>query len=59
MLMADEFELTSPVEGSSGFAQSFSARGSRAMPKDVRYTARLANKPLQGAVQFLDLLGTV
>lgn len=27
MLMADEFELTSPVEGSSGFAQSFSARG--------------------------------
>ena len=30
MLMADEFELTSPVEGSSGFAQLFSARG----PKD-------------------------
>lgn len=32
MLMADEFELTSPVTGSSGFAESFSARG----PRDVQ-----------------------
>jgi hypothetical protein len=30
MLMVDEFPLTSPVEGSSGFAASFSERG----PKD-------------------------
>ena len=32
MLMADEFELTNPVEGSSGFAEKFSERG----PKDAQ-----------------------
>lgn len=29
MLMADEFELTSPVEGCSGFTEAFTARGPR------------------------------
>ncbi len=32
MLLADEFELTSPVQGNSGFAEHFSQRG----PKDAQ-----------------------
>ncbi len=53
MLMADEFELTDPVEGNSGFATLFSARG----PKDARgrslYQLDLQRRLLKFPCSFL------